>query len=78
MYREGSEPVRFISFQPGENETFQILKNFKYKNVKLMMIFNVTIQKVFLINVFEKSHQGCIYLIKSTVKTEILWNIITI
>ncbi len=52
MYREGSETVRFISFQPGENETFQILKNFKHKKVKLMMIFNVTIQKVLLSKIF--------------------------
>lgn len=41
-----TETVRFISFQPGENETFQILKNLKHKKVKLMMIFNVTIQNV--------------------------------
>ncbi len=41
-----TETVRFIYFQPEENETFQILKNLKHKKVKLMMIFNVTIQKV--------------------------------
>ncbi len=57
--------------------SFYILFNFQFLHLKFLSLYLSEISKIFL-KKFCFAHQGCIYWIKNTVKTILLWYITTI